>query len=127
MPNAHRSVYVMRIRDWTSSAGRVMALRRPGYLVAVVYMHPGNWATSIAGGSPLGYSWLVVILVPNLLRHTTCTSFVHRQGASQRSDARSKKQEGIPFATINSTPALALALFVNTGIMIVAAARSMRR
>ncbi|OIK14761.1 Nramp family divalent metal transporter [Bacillus sp. MUM 13] len=39
----------------------------PGYLVAVGYMDPGNWATSIAGGSAYGYSLLSVILISNLM------------------------------------------------------------
>ena len=39
----------------------------PGYLVAVGYMDPGNWATSLAGGSQFGYALLSVILVSNLI------------------------------------------------------------
>ncbi len=39
----------------------------PGYLVAVGYMDPGNWATSIAGGSKFGYTLLVVALISNLM------------------------------------------------------------
>lgn len=39
----------------------------PGYLVAVGYMDPGNWATSIAGGSKFGYALLVVALVSNIM------------------------------------------------------------
>ncbi len=43
------------------------AFSGPGYLVAVGYMDPGNWATDIAGGSAFGYRLLSVILVANLL------------------------------------------------------------
>ncbi len=39
----------------------------PGYLVAVGYMDPGNWATSLAGGSKFGYALLVVALVSNII------------------------------------------------------------
>jgi manganese transport protein len=39
----------------------------PGYLVAVGYMDPGNWATSLAGGSKFGYTLLVVALVSNVM------------------------------------------------------------
>lgn len=39
----------------------------PGYLIAVGYMDPGNWATSIAGGSAFGYSLLSIILLSNLM------------------------------------------------------------
>jgi manganese transport protein len=39
----------------------------PGYLVAVGYMDPGNWATSLAGGSRFGYALLTVALLSNLM------------------------------------------------------------
>ena len=46
---------------------RALAFAGPGYLVAVGYMDPGNWATSLAGGSAFGYALLSVILVSNLM------------------------------------------------------------
>ena len=39
----------------------------PGYLVAVGYMDPGNWATDVAGGAQLGYLLLSVILLSSLM------------------------------------------------------------
>src|SRR5215472_16082109 len=52
----------------TGSLGRkLMAFLGPGYLVAVGYMDPGNWATSLAGGSKFGYSLLAVALLSNLM------------------------------------------------------------
>ena len=39
----------------------------PGFLVAVGYMDPGNWATDIAGGSAFGYTLLSVVLLSNLM------------------------------------------------------------
>jgi manganese transport protein len=39
----------------------------PGFLVAVGYMDPGNWATDLAGGAKFGYTLLAVILVSNLM------------------------------------------------------------
>lgn len=39
----------------------------PGWLVAVGYMDPGNWATDIAGGSAFGYTLLAVVLLSNLM------------------------------------------------------------
>jgi manganese transport protein len=45
----------------------LIAFSGPGYLVAVGYMDPGNWATDLAGGSRFGYSLLSVILVSNLM------------------------------------------------------------
>ncbi len=46
---------------------RALAFAGPGYLVAVGYMDPGNWATDLAGGSAFGYGLLSVILVSNLM------------------------------------------------------------
>ena len=45
---------------------KALAFAGPGYLVAVGYMDPGNWATDLAGGSRFGYSLLSVILISNL-------------------------------------------------------------
>ncbi len=46
---------------------RLFAFSGPGYLVAVGYMDPGNWATDIAGGSAFGYQLLSVILLSNMM------------------------------------------------------------
>ena len=46
---------------------RFAAFLGPGYLVAVGYMDPGNWATSLAGGSKFGYTLLVVALISNIM------------------------------------------------------------
>lgn len=46
---------------------KFLAFVGPGYLVAVGYMDPGNWATDIAGGSRFGYSLLSVVLFSNLM------------------------------------------------------------
>jgi manganese transport protein len=46
---------------------KVLAFAGPGYLVAVGYMDPGNWATDLAGGSRFGYTLLAVILMSNLM------------------------------------------------------------
>src|SRR5207253_6807571 len=46
---------------------KLLAFSGPGYLVAVGYMDPGNWATDLAGGSQFGYTLLSVILVSNLM------------------------------------------------------------
>jgi manganese transport protein len=45
---------------------RLGAFAGPGYLVAVGYMDPGNWATDIAGGSKFGYALLPAVLVSGL-------------------------------------------------------------
>src|SRR5256714_15484819 len=46
---------------------KMLAFAGPGYLVAVGYMDPGNWATDLAGGSRFGYTLLSVILISNLM------------------------------------------------------------
>ena len=46
---------------------KLLAFSGPGYLVAVGYMDPGNWATDLAGGSTFGYTLLSVILLSNLM------------------------------------------------------------
>jgi manganese transport protein len=46
---------------------RALAFVGPGYLVAVGYMDPGNWATSIAGGAQFGYALLAVALMSNIM------------------------------------------------------------
>ncbi len=46
---------------------KALAFAGPGYLVAVGYMDPGNWATDLAGGSRFGYTLLSVILISNLM------------------------------------------------------------
>src|SRR6201996_6099458 len=46
---------------------RLLSFLGPGYLVAVGYMDPGNWATSLAGGSKFGYALLTVALLSNLM------------------------------------------------------------
>jgi manganese transport protein len=42
------------------------AFMGPGFLVAVGYMDPGNWATDLAGGASFGYTLLSVILVSSI-------------------------------------------------------------
>src|SRR5882724_538435 len=46
---------------------KALAFAGPGYLVAVGYMDPGNWATDLAGGSRFGYTLLSVVLLSNLM------------------------------------------------------------
>src|SRR5262245_53160380 len=46
---------------------KMLAFAGPGYLVAVGYMDPGNWATDLAGGARYGYTLLSVIMVSNLM------------------------------------------------------------
>ncbi len=60
----HRSIPVLNHSPWWK---KLLAFTGPGYLVAVGYMDPGNWATDLAGGSKFGFSLLSVILISNFL------------------------------------------------------------
>src|SRR5262245_34798070 len=46
---------------------KMLAFAGPGYLVAVGYIDPGNWATDLAGGARYGYTLLSVIMISNLM------------------------------------------------------------
>src|SRR4249920_1118393 len=64
LPEVHGSVPV----PLTGSFWRkFFAFAGPGYLVAVGYMDPGNWATDLAGGAKYGYTLLSVIMLSNLM------------------------------------------------------------
>ena len=64
LPEVHRSVVV----PVTASFWRkLFAFSGPGFLIAVGYMDPGNWATDLAGGSQFGYTLLSVVMVSNLM------------------------------------------------------------
>ena len=63
LAEVHRSISVQGLSKWK----KIMAFAGPGYLVAVGYMDPGNWATDLAGGSRFGYSLLSVILISNMM------------------------------------------------------------
>src|SRR5436190_16758935 len=54
-------------RPQGSTFKKLLAFLGPGYLVAVGYMDPGNWATSLAGGSKFGYALLTVALLSNIM------------------------------------------------------------
>src|SRR5579885_84353 len=64
LPEAHRTVPIAQGASWLR---KVFAFAGPGYLVAVGYMDPGNWATDIGGGAKFGYTLLSVILLSNLM------------------------------------------------------------
>jgi len=55
------------VRPKGSTFKKLLAFLGPGYLVAVGYMDPGNWATSLAGGSKFGYSLLTIALLSNIM------------------------------------------------------------
>src|SRR5829696_6131508 len=63
LAEVYRSIPVRGGSRWR----KYLAFAGPGYLVAVGYMDPGNWATDLAGGSRFGYALLSVILISNLM------------------------------------------------------------
>src|SRR6267143_534757 len=46
---------------------KLFAFSGPGFLVAVGYMDPGNWATDLAGGAKFGYTLLSVVMLSNFM------------------------------------------------------------
>jgi manganese transport protein len=64
LPEAHRTVPFISGASWFR---KILAFAGPGYLVAVGYMDPGNWATDIQGGSKFGYTLLSVIVASSLM------------------------------------------------------------
>ena len=64
LTEVHRSVLV----PVTASFWRkLFAFSGPGFLIAVGYMDPGNWATDLAGGAQFGYTLLSVVMISNLM------------------------------------------------------------
>jgi len=64
LPEVHRSILVPgKAPLWR----KMLAFAGPGFLVAVGYMDPGNWATDLAGGAQFGYTLLAVIMISNLM------------------------------------------------------------
>src|SRR5580700_3445464 len=64
LPEVHRSIVV----PTTASFWRkLLAFSGPGFLVAVGYMDPGNWATDLAGGAKFGYTLLSVVMLSNFM------------------------------------------------------------
>jgi len=64
LPEVHGSVPIPTTAGFWRKA---FAFAGPGYLVAVGYMDPGNWATDLAGGARYGYTLLSVVMVSNLM------------------------------------------------------------
>jgi manganese transport protein len=64
LPESYHSVLVPKgVSFWR----KALAFAGPGYMVAVGYMDPGNWATDLAGCARFGYTLLSVILLSNLM------------------------------------------------------------
>ena len=112
LPEVHRSVAVPTRVSGVSSIKRALAFAGPGYMVAVGYMDPGNWATSIAGGSRFGYALLSVVLISTLLAMLFQAATV-RLGLGSGRDLAQMCREQFP-------PAVNLALWLFCEVAIVA-------
>src|ERR1700674_5702474 len=64
LPESYRSV---PIQAGASFFRKMIAFAGPGYLVAVGYMDPGNWATDLGGGSRYGYTLLSAVMISSLM------------------------------------------------------------
>ena len=86
LPESHHTIQVPRgVSFWR----KALAFAGPGYMVAVGYMDPGNWATDLAGGARFGYTLLSVILISNLMAILlqSLSSSASRPGATWRRPA----------------------------------------
>src|SRR5262249_44733642 len=64
LPEVNQSILVPKhLSFWR----KMLAFSGPGYLVAVCYMDPGNWAPALEGGPRFGYTLLSVILISNVM------------------------------------------------------------
>ena len=64
LPEVHGSIAIPHDAGFWR---KLFAFAGPGYLVAVGYMDPGNWATDLAGGARYGYTLLSVVMMSNLI------------------------------------------------------------
>lgn len=64
LPEAHRTIHIAPNSTFWK---KLLAFTGPGFLVAVGYMDPGNWATDLAAGAQFNYSLLCVIMISNLM------------------------------------------------------------
>jgi manganese transport protein len=64
LPEVHGSIAIPHEAGFLR---KLLAFAGPGYLVAVGYMDPGNWATDLAGGARFGYTLLSVIMISNFM------------------------------------------------------------
>src|SRR5204862_359882 len=142
LAEVHRSVVV----PVTASFWRkLLAFSGPGFLVAVGYMDPGNWATDLAGGAKFGYSLLAVVMISNLmailLQHL-CIKLGVTTGRDLAQACRDHYSTPTVWclwilceiaiaacalaevvgSAIDSTTALMFALFINAAILILSAA-----
>jgi manganese transport protein len=64
LPEVHRSIVIPATASFWR---KLFAFSGPGFLVAVGYMDPGNWATDLAAGAKFGYALLAIVMISNLM------------------------------------------------------------
>ena len=97
LPEVHGSIAVPSSgRFWRT----MFAFAGPGYLVAVGYMDPGNWATDLAGGARYGYTLLSVIMLSNLMAILLQALSARLGIASGRDLAQACRDHYSPAATV---------------------------
>ncbi|MEN3794875.1 Nramp family divalent metal transporter [Fulvimarina sp. MAC3] len=97
MPESHRSIAVSD----GSFFRRFLAFLGPGFLVAVGYMDPGNWATSIAGGSEFGYALISAVLLSSVMAiilQALCARLAIATGEDLAQACRSRYPRPVSFA-----------------------------
>ena len=92
LAEVHASVPVDARANWPR---RLLAFSGPGYMVAVGYMDPGNWATDIAGGSRFGYTLLAVIILANVMA-IVLQALAARLGIATGKDLAQACRDGFP-------------------------------
>jgi len=75
--------------------GKLLAFLGPGYLVAVGYMDPGNWATALAGGSKFGYALLPAAILSSLMA-VLLQALCARLGVASGRDLAQACRDGFP-------------------------------
>lgn len=86
-----KSVPINRGSGWR----KFLSFMGPGYIVAVGYMDPGNWATSLAGGSQFGFALLCIALLSNFMA-IILQSLCARLGIGSRRDLAQACRDGCP-------------------------------
>lgn len=110
--DVHRTIPVARSGPaWR----RLLAYLGPGYMVAVGYMDPGNWATSIAGGAQFGYTLLAVVMLSNIMA-IILQSLAARLAIGSGRDLAQACRDGLPRWTVLPLWLLAEAAIVATDI-----------
>jgi manganese transport protein len=109
---ARHAVAVPAFSTKSSALRRALSFAGPGYLVAVGYVDPGNWATSLTGGSNFGYSLLSVILLSNAMAMLLQAAAVRLGVASGLDLAQSCRR--------HFSPCVSVALWIGCEIAVIA-------